>query len=196
VLRLLEKLSDPQIAMSELERLILGDPSLSYKLLRAANSAIVAPAMPIASLLQALQLVGLETLRSWASLFLLAGLSDKPRDVLVTAIVRACMCERLAAPVASHSGSTYFLVGLLSVLDILLDAPMAVVLKSVSLSSEIEQALVAHEGVLGETLAMVLDYEQGNWGKLSGCGLDQATIVKAYLDALATTAEMTRVLSG
>jgi len=54
--------------------------------------------------------------------------------------------------------------------------------------------LVAREGLLGETLQIVLDYEQGRWDKFANAGFDRPTIVKAYLDALVLTEDMTRTL--
>jgi c-di-GMP-related signal transduction protein len=192
--QLMERLCDPDVELLDLERLIQNDVSLSYKLLRLANSALLPAQNNVASVRQALQLVGLKMVANWTGLLLLAGLSDKPNDVLNTAVLRANMCQLLAAPVAPRWVNTFFLVGLFSVLDVLLDRPMEEVVQSLSLAPEVQQALVAREGPLGETLQIVVDYEQGRWNKLDGRGIDRATIVKAYLDALALTDEMTRIL--
>lgn len=195
VVRLMERLCDPDVELFELERLVQNDVSLSYKLLRLANSALLPAQNTVASVRQALQLVGLKTMTVWTGLFLLAGLSDKPSDVLNAAVLRANMCQLLAAPVAPRWVNTLFLVGLFSVLDILLDQSMEEVVQSLSLTLEVQQALVAREGLLGETLQIVIDYEQGRWNRLEAGGFDRPTIVKAYLDALALTDEMARVLS-
>ena len=40
--------------------------------------------------------LGVTGLRRWVSIMLMAGLDHKPRELLVTAIVRARMCEILA----------------------------------------------------------------------------------------------------
>jgi hypothetical protein len=47
---------------------------------------------------------------------------------------------------------------------------------------------------LGETLQIVIDYEQGRWTRLDRPDFDRPTIVKAYLDALGLTSEMIGVL--
>jgi EAL and modified HD-GYP domain-containing signal transduction protein len=104
------------------------------------------------------------------------------------------MCQLLATPVAPPWANTSFLVGLFSVLDVLLDQPMEEVVQSVPLTPALQQALVARQGLLGETLQIVIDYEQGRWNRLAGRGFDQPTIVKAYLDALALTEEMSPML--
>jgi EAL and modified HD-GYP domain-containing signal transduction protein len=85
-------------------------------------------------------------------------------------------------------------VGLFSVLDVLLDRPMEELVRSLSLTPQVQQALVAREGPFGETLQIVIDYEQGRWTEFDREDFDRPTIVKAYLDALALTDEMTRVL--
>jgi EAL and modified HD-GYP domain-containing signal transduction protein len=194
--RLMQRLCDPDVELFELEDPIQNDVSLSYKLLRLANSALLPAQNTVASIRQALQLVGLKTITVWTGLLLLAGLSDKPHDVVNAAVLRANMCQLLAAPVAPRWANTGFLVGLFSVLDVLLDRPMAEVVGTLSLVPEVEHALVARQGILGDTLQIVIDYEQGRWEHLADRVFDRATIVKAYLDALAVTEEITRILGS
>jgi EAL and modified HD-GYP domain-containing signal transduction protein len=145
---------------------------------------------------QALQLVGLKTVTTWVGLLLLAGLGDKPTDVFNAALLRANMCRLLTKPVAPDWAETAFLIGLFSVLDVLLDSPMEQVVQSLSLSPQVEQALVSHKGLLGETLQIVIDYEQGRWDHLANGGFDRSSIVKAYLDALSLTERDIGVLSN
>ncbi|MEX2303893.1 MAG: HDOD domain-containing protein [Bryobacterales bacterium] len=193
--QLMERLCDPDVELMDLERLIQNDVALSYKLLRLSNSALLPVHDTVSSVRQALQLVGLKTVTTWVGLLLLAGLGDKPTDVFNAALLRANMCRLLTTPVASRWEETAFLVGLFSVLDVLLDLPMEQVVKSLSLSPDIEQALVSHTGLLGETLRIVIDYEQGRWDRLANGGFDRPTIIKAYLDALAATEKNIGVLS-
>jgi c-di-GMP phosphodiesterase len=192
--QLMQRLCHPDVGLGELERLIQNDVSLSYRLLRLANSALLPAQYTIGSIRQALQLVGLTRVTAWTGLLLLAQLSDKPQDVLHAAVLRAYMCQNLTTPVAPAWANTSFLVGLFSVLDVLLDRPMEEVAGSLALGPQVERALVAREGILGETLEIVIDYEQGRWNRLAGGGYDQPTIVKAYLDALAQAEEMNRIL--
>ncbi len=58
------------------------------------------------------------------------------------------------------------MVGLFSVLEALLDLPMAEILDSVPLSHEVRLALLDHTGELGRILQMVLRYEQLQWDAL------------------------------
>ena len=98
------------------------------------------------------------------SLFLLANIDDKPHELLITAMVRAKMCEQLAQLMQQSSSATFFTVGLLSVLDAFMDRPMSDILPALPLVDEVVQALLVHEGMLGATLHCVLAYEPGGLG--------------------------------
>lgn len=193
-IQLMEKLSDPDVELVALERLIQNDVALSYKLLRLSNSALLPAQNTVSSVRQALQLVGLETVTTWVGLLLLAGVSDKPSDVFHAALLRANMCRCLTVPVASKWAGRSFLVGLFSVLDILLDRPMAELIEPLSLAPDIKQALMSRAGILGDTLQIVLDYELGRWERLANSGFDRPTITQAYLDSLKLTDEMNALL--
>ena len=60
---------------------------------------------------------------------ILAGVEDKPEELLVTALVRARMCELLGPAVGERNGDRLFTLGMFSVVDALMDAPMADVLR-------------------------------------------------------------------
>ena len=190
ILELLAKLQHPGTTFRELEALISRDVSLSYKVLRAANAAIYTQARKVESIHQALRLVGLTAMTNIVSLFLLANIDDKPHELLVTAMVRAKMCEQLARLMQQGNSATFFIVGLLSVLDAFMDRPMPDILPALPLADEIVAALLAHEGMLGATLHCVLAYEQGDWEAVYNLGCPRDLLVKTYLEALMWATEM------
>jgi EAL and modified HD-GYP domain-containing signal transduction protein len=190
ILELLAKLQSPGITFRALEAFISRDVSLSYKVLRAANTAIYTRARKVESIHQALQLVGLTTMTNIVSLFLLANIDDKPHELLVTAMVRAKMCEQLAKLMQQHNSATFFTVGLLSVLDAFVDRPMPDILLTLPLADEIVEALLAHEGMLGAALRCVLAYERGDWETVQNLGCPRDLLVKTYLEALRWATEM------
>ncbi len=106
------------------------------------------------------------------------------------------MCEQLGAVLAPHEEEAAFLVGLFSVLDALLDRPMATVLQALPLAESINRALLYHEGLLGTTLGCVLAYERGDWEAAVEPGLPRETLVKAYLDALTWATDTQATLQG
>jgi c-di-GMP phosphodiesterase len=91
------------------------------------------------------------------------------------------MCELLGAGQDEDDRDGLFTVGLLSVADALLDAPMEAVLVSLPLSDEITGALLRHEGRRGRILGTVLRYEQGRFPTDSA---EPGELAEAYLEAL------------
>jgi EAL and modified HD-GYP domain-containing signal transduction protein len=196
ILQLLAKLQDPEADFQELESIIGRDVSLSYKLLRVINSAFYSLPRKIESLRQALLMLGTKFIASWVSIFILAGIDDKPHELMITAIVRAKMCELLALALRQRNKEAFFTVGLFSALDALMDSPMQEVLASLPLSDEITAALLAHEGLLGDALRCVLAYERGEWDQVTCLDLDRVAITDAYLGAITWAAEADDQLGG
>jgi len=190
ILELLAKFQHPGTTFRELEALISRDVSLSYKVLRAANAAIYTRARKVESIQQAVQLVGLTAITNIVSLFLLANIDDKPHELLITAMVRAKMCEQLAKLMQQSNSATFFTVGLLSVLDAFMDRPMLDILPALPLADEIVEALLSHTGMLGAILGCVLAYERGDWEAVQSLGCPSDLLVKTYLEALMWANEM------
>jgi EAL and modified HD-GYP domain-containing signal transduction protein len=126
---------------------------------------------------------------------LLTEVRDKPSELMTLAMVRATMCERLAQTLAPQHTDSCFLVGLFSVLDALMDRPMPEILRALPLAEESQRALMDHAGSIGAILHSVLAYERGNWAEATHLGLDQNSLVDAYLHAL-TWAVETRAALG
>jgi c-di-GMP phosphodiesterase len=186
-LQLLAKLQDPETDFADLEKVISRDVSLSYKLLRVVNSAFYALPRKVESLRQALLLLGTRNIATWVSVILLSGIDDKPHELMVTAMVRAKMCELLAQVLGQRSKEAFFTVGLFSALDALLDSPMEDILKSLPLSDDITAAILSYEGMLGAALQCVLAYERGDWDNVHCAALDSTSITDTYLQAIAWT---------
>ena len=136
-------------------------------------------------------MIGTARLRNWASLLMLATMDDKPRELMVTGIVRAKMCEQLAALTGIGTTERFFTTGLFSVLDAMLDSKMEDVLERLPLSEEIVQALLTREEVLGRMLDFTIAYEQGDWQRLAEIGgslkLEPPSIRQAYMGAVKWT---------
>jgi EAL and modified HD-GYP domain-containing signal transduction protein len=128
--------------------------------------------------------LGINNIRTWATLISLANIEDTRSDLITIALVRAKMCELLAVAKGLDLKESSYTVGLLSVLDAMTQNPMEEVLKHLSLSDEINTALLTHEGPLGRILDCVLAYERCDWDSLDTFGLEPNQIGDAYLSAL------------
>ncbi len=192
--RLVGKLQDPDIKEEELEETIKQDVTLSYKLLRFVNSAYCALPRKVDSIGHAAMMIGTERIRIWASLLMLATMDDKPRELIVTAVVRAKMCEALAESLRLPATDQFFTVGLFSVLDAMLDATLAEVLERLPLTEQITQALGQHDGPLGQVLEFAIAYERSEWARLGDLTeqlkLAPADIRRAYFESVAWTLEI------
>ncbi len=183
LLGLMAELQHPQTDLQKLEQLVAQDATLTYRLLRYVNSPCVAMRRKIESLRRALVIIGSNTIKNWITLILMTRLDDKPRELMVTALVRAKMCELLGAAHHEQGLDRFFTVGLLSTLDAMLDKPIGELLDGLPLVDETKAALLRYEGLLGSVLKQVLNYEQGAWGEL-GSELPAGVYKQSYLEAL------------
>lgn len=195
VLQLLSALHDPDIAIDKIERMIARDTLLSFKLLRLVNSAALGLRRNVDSLRQAIMLLGLGKLKNWVNLLALSNLSGKPHELSVAALTRARMCEMISTQLKQQSRpDTSFTVGLLSTLDAFLDTPLEELLRNLSLSEALNQAMLSHTGPEGMVLELVQAHEQGRWQEidwknLETLGLTPEILAEIYLHSLHWVAE-------
>jgi EAL and modified HD-GYP domain-containing signal transduction protein len=171
-LRALAAVTAPDASFEDLEAAITSDVGLSLKLLRYVNSAFFALPRTVESVREALTLLGTATVRRWATVVALAAASDAPEELVELALQRARMCEVLGGSQDLDGADAAFTVGLFSVADALLDAPMEDVLETLPFSDEIRDALLRRAGPKGELLSAVVAYERGDFpaddGSLQG----------------------------
>lgn len=168
-LRLMQELNREGLDFNRIEAILKSDVSLSFKLLRYINSAAIGLRYPITSLRQAMVLLGEQNLRRWTMLALAASmLEDKPQELLVTGVVRGRFCELVCQKLDMKVvGVDSFLVGLLSVLDALLDRPLPDLLEDLPVATEIKDALLGRPTTLGTVYELAVNYERANWEKVS-----------------------------
>jgi EAL and modified HD-GYP domain-containing signal transduction protein len=183
LLQLVAALQDRNIEFADLETLITRDVALSYRLLRYINSAFFGLRTECSSIGRALTLLGLENVKRWSTMTVFAGLDVKPQELILTALVRARMCELLGPAVGERNDDQSFTLGLFSVIDAMMDAPMEEVLESIPFPDDMRDALVSGEGPKGRLLTCVLDWERGEYD--SACGIEPAAVGDAHYDALA-----------
>jgi EAL and modified HD-GYP domain-containing signal transduction protein len=144
----------------DVERIVRNDPGLSVRVLRYINSAAVGARSNVTSIRHALMLVGTKIVRQWLLLVLMGDLGKVRPAVLSAGLVRARMCETLARTRGLAPDSA-FVVGLLSVCDALIDAPLDEIIPTLPLCDELRDAIVGHEGPLGALLATAITLEHG-----------------------------------
>ncbi|TMP82900.1 EAL domain-containing protein [Pseudoalteromonas phenolica] len=141
------------------------DVNLSYKLLRYSNSAAFKRRAEINTIKQAVIVLGNQELKKFLSLLFAAQVSsEKPIELIKLSLTRARFCELLAQ---KHKGiqdtGMAFLVGMMSLMDAILDESMEGVMKKLPLSNLIKDALVQKQGILAQYLGLIKAYEQADW---------------------------------
>ena len=169
-LQILRMIQDENYDFQKIANLIAHNVSLSVKLLRYVNSAAIGLRTKVKSLQTAVALIGELHIRRWLSLIMLSLMADeKPQELIKLSIERASFCSKVGAglPGPKPEASTFFIVGMFSLLDVLLDQPMEAVLKDLNLADEIQDCLLGRSDcLLSRTLALVKAYERGNWEEM------------------------------
>lgn len=196
LLQLLNLLQDLNTSAAALEEAFRSDLSLSYKLMRIANSAAYGSG-GIDSIGHAIHLLGREPLYRWIALILVGSVgrgSGQRRELVQTVLIRARLAE-LIARAASRGSATgpLFLVGLFSLLDAILNQPMEDALAQIRLAPAVEAALLRREGPLAPILKLVESYEAAAWGEMAALsaavGVESDQVPDLYLEALAWARE-------
>jgi len=112
------------------------------------------------------------------------SVDDKPNELVTTGLLRARFCELLALATNRDDAGSFFTVGLLSIVDALLDIPMSTVVDSMTLSREMCDALLYQGGSRGEALQLALALERGETPPVQIPGLGDRELARLHLDAM------------
>jgi EAL and modified HD-GYP domain-containing signal transduction protein len=162
-LRMLQEVSRPDLDSGALEKLIKAEASVCYRLLRYLNSAIFGFKSEIHSVRHALSMLGERDVRRWVRLVAAVGAGQETTsDLVLSALVRARFGELLSARVP-HGDSDLFLLGLLSLIDAMLEMPMEEVLEKLPLDHETKAVLLGQPSQLRPVYQLMLARESGEW---------------------------------
>ena len=165
MLRLASAMQDPAVELTELERLISSDVALSYRLLRYINSAYFGMRQQVASIMQAVALLGLKRVKQWATLTAFAEVDNDNPELFLTALIRARFCQ-LAGQIQDGRPEERFTIGLFSVLDALMGTPMETAVSMLPLPQRLRDGLVTGGGP-GRLIECVTAIEQGHFNNLA-----------------------------
>ncbi len=195
-LQLLTLAFKPEVDFFAISRIVRRDLAMSLRVLRMVNSAYFGLRNRITDIHQAVVFLGERELKKWLSLVTMTGLADeKPNELVHMSLVRANMCELLAKSFGPRSQSEeYFLVGLFSLVDTLMECSIDDALAELPLSDLVTAALVRHEGRGYLFLAVTLALERCDWEEAARLaqtlGASETEIAGLYAQALAQASQI------
>jgi EAL and modified HD-GYP domain-containing signal transduction protein len=160
--RLLEMVSRPELNTLELEKMLKQEASICYRLLRYLNSPLFGMALEVTSIRHAMAILGEREMRRWIRLVVTVGAAEQAcSELILMGLTRARFCELLSDRV-QNSGDL-FLMGLLSVMDAILEVSMEVLLQQVPVEHDTKAALLGQKSKLRPLYQLMMAYESGRW---------------------------------
>ena len=159
--------------MEEIENIISMDATLSYGLLRVANTAYFSTKHRVTTIRQAIMTLGIAQLKQW--IYLLSStntdneIDESAEEFLKLSFMRANFCSELMPYLKDMpiSRQEAYLMGMFSTLNYLIDAPLEEILSTVPMPDEVKTALLQKEGRCGQLFSLVLSYEQADWSEIT-----------------------------
>ncbi len=160
-----------QLLAENIER----DISLTYKLLQMINNSSKRSKSKVRSIKQAIVLLGISNLRKWIYLLAMREIdidadSDLFKEVMCMSLFRAKVCEKLAKLSYKKNFSEYFLVGMFSLIDTLLQRPMSSILYQLPFSEDITNTILGHETEMTPFLEFSIALGKLDWERLEELG--------------------------
>jgi EAL and modified HD-GYP domain-containing signal transduction protein len=199
---LLYETSKPELDLVNITSVFERDVTLSYKLLRYANSPIFRRRSEISSIKQALVTLGSGELKRFLGLMFAVNVNpDKPSELINSAMARAKFCELVAQDISAPvDASIAFLTGLLSLIDAILDERLETILEKLPLAQEIKEPLLTKKGVLAALIKLLELIEHAEWDKtavvMEKLGIDKDKVIKDYNEALAWADEQSQMANS
>ena len=189
-LELIVEANQPEIDLEHITEIISRDLSLTYSLLRLANSAAFGRRNPTTTVKDALIFLGQREIKKWVSLLAMQRMCNTTLEApVITSLVRGRFAELLAehTPLREMK-DTLFLCGLFSLLDVLLQRPLMDILEEIQAPPEMIELLVHGKGPYQKLWQLVLDYERGRWDQVEAkareLNIEPALVLDAYLRTL------------
>ena len=194
-IQLLNVVNDGDFDLQKAADIIGRDTALTISLLKIVNRMAINSG--ITSIRHAAAMLGQKELKKWINTAVAGQLySDKPSEVTRLSLLRAKFAENMAESYKlAIRKDELFLMGLFSVLDVILERPMAEALEMMKVDGDIKKALVERSGPLAPILDFILQYEDANWQEVSRQmlleNISMETVQKAYMDTLLWYKELT-----
>jgi EAL and modified HD-GYP domain-containing signal transduction protein len=188
-LRLMVELTRKPLHLREVIRIVRQEASLCFRLLRLANSPLWGIRTNVTSVREAFMLVGEDRFRALVSVAASCVLGEHQSPALISlSLERARFCE-LLGPLVGENPTEQFLLGLLSLLDAMLETPMETIVRSLPLRAEAKAALLGAGAAnpAAIPLCLIRSFESGVWGPCGDANPDEVseeTLARLYVESV------------
>lgn len=166
IIRILEMLSVEEPDYHEMTQIIETDIGLTYKLLKLVNSVFFGTRNVIHSIKHALVHLGITEIKKWVYVLMLKEVQViENKELINMCLIRAKIMELLSIDIDEEKKSDYFLVGMFSSIDILMNRSMQDIMCELPLSNEAKGALLGENNEIRKLLDIVVDYEKLIWNE-------------------------------
>jgi len=177
-LRLIKTLFDDGLTANKLNSSMAREVLLASAVLKYVNSKRFKLTAKVKTINEAANLFGLTCVSNWLAMLALYRINDKCDELMNLALIRARMCENLSKQHGLNSDHG-FLLGLLSVLDAIIDRPF----------SDFQAYLPFHgqlnaDPELTKVLKTVIAYESSEWENPNLGDFASGTLTDTYFEAI------------
>jgi EAL and modified HD-GYP domain-containing signal transduction protein len=187
---LLRLISDPDVSFFKLAEIIKRDVVLSYRLLKIVNSAYYGLDYTVNGILHAVTILGLVEVRKWVALIIFNQANiGKPNELIRMALIRGIFMEKLAIHQKHRRDKDeYFLTGLFSLADTIMDASMESIMEETHLSRDICDPLITGEGERAELVKIICHIERAEWEQAvvisDKYSIKEDKVIRIYMESM------------
>jgi EAL and modified HD-GYP domain-containing signal transduction protein len=187
IFQLMNMLDSEYIEIHEIVEELESEVELTIQLLRFINSSFMGLKKDVKSVQHVITMLGKKPLKQWLLLIafsksMASESSINKNPIIELALTRSKIMSELAKNLSHNSHEASF-VGVLSLVDTLLQVPILTVLNEINVDIDVQNALLKREGNLGKLLELVLAIEKFDMTKTDAM-LDELNLTNIQLSAI------------
>lgn len=190
IIRIINELYSLDPDFNRISQIIESDLGLSYKLLKVSNTVYFEARYEIKSIKQAIVRLGISELKRWFNILLVKDIQIvENKDLIKNSIIRAKFMELIALE-TNHKQDhlDYFMVGMFSSIDILLNREMSSIVQELPFTTDVKDALLGEENPINTTLKVIMDHEYARLNELDVHypieHITQTRFMELYIEAI------------
>lgn len=194
-IKIMKEIEKEEPDYKAISKIIETDISLTYKLLKLVNSNFVEKNY-VSSIQHGLAILGVNAFKKWLSLAMVQNMANsKPSALIKEAMFRGKFMEQIVReiPALRRSNEEVMFIGILSVLDALLEKSVEDIVEQLPLNQEVCATLLKQESRYLDIYLEVLAYERSSFEiseKMKEKGFTMKQFYGFYLEAIKYAEDM------